>query len=176
MRPALYGARLEAAGAGTVRPGREATGFTLAGLRVTLHLSDGSSAEGDLLVGADGFRSIVRRQLHPTEGPPRSSRLVSVRGAVEDALDHLGGWTRSITSARESSRRSSVPVRPASTGSSRVPKDYCLAERRIPGRCSRTWRLGSSGHSGRSPRRRQSFAATGFSWIATRCPHGEPAW
>ena len=91
MRPALYGALLEAVGSETVRPGSEATGFTLAGPRVTLHLSDGTRAEGDLLVGADGFRSIVRRQLHPTEGPPRSSGLVSVRGAVDGALDHLGG-------------------------------------------------------------------------------------
>lgn len=91
MRPALYGALLEAAGSGIVRPGNEATGFTLTGPLVTLHLSDGSTAEGDLLVGADGFRSIVRRQLHPAEGPPRSSRLVSVRGAVEGALEHLAG-------------------------------------------------------------------------------------
>ena len=91
MRPALYGALLEAVGPETVSPGSEAAGFTVAGPLVTLHLSDGSSAEGDLLVGADGFRSIVRRQLHPTEGPPRSSRLVSVRGAVEGALAHLAG-------------------------------------------------------------------------------------
>ncbi len=91
MRPAVYGALLEAAGPGTVRPGSEATGFTVAGPRVTLHLSDGTRADGDLLVGADGVRSIVRRQLHPTEGPPRSSRLVSVRGAVEGALAHLAG-------------------------------------------------------------------------------------
>jgi 2-polyprenyl-6-methoxyphenol hydroxylase-like FAD-dependent oxidoreductase len=58
---------------------------------VTLHGRDGKLAEGDLLVGADGVGSVVRRALHPTEAPPRSSGLVSVRGAVHGALHHLGG-------------------------------------------------------------------------------------
>lgn len=90
MRPALYGALLDAVGAGTVSSGSEATGFTVTRQEVTLHLSDGSSAEGDLLVGADGVRSVIRRQLHPSEPPPRRSRIISVRGSVEGALANLG--------------------------------------------------------------------------------------
>jgi 2-polyprenyl-6-methoxyphenol hydroxylase-like FAD-dependent oxidoreductase len=91
MRPSLYGSLLEAADASSVAPGSEAAGFSVNGRGVTLHLADGTNAEGDLLVGADGVRSIVRRQLHPSDPPPRPSGIVSVRGAVEGALGHLGG-------------------------------------------------------------------------------------
>jgi 2-polyprenyl-6-methoxyphenol hydroxylase-like FAD-dependent oxidoreductase len=42
-------------------------------------------------VGADGVHSVIRRQLHPAEPPARPSRIVSVRGAVEGAVSHLGG-------------------------------------------------------------------------------------
>ena len=91
IRPALYGALLDAVVIDTVTAGSEATGFTVSGRRVTLHLANGGSADGDLLVGADGVRSIIRRQLHPTEPPPRPSRIVSVRGAVDGAVAHLGG-------------------------------------------------------------------------------------
>lgn len=91
MRPDLYGALLDAVGPDVVDAGNEATGFTMSKNRVTLHLAGGGSAEGDVLVGADGVHSIVRRQLHPSEPPPRPSRVVSVRGAVDGALAHLGG-------------------------------------------------------------------------------------
>jgi 2-polyprenyl-6-methoxyphenol hydroxylase-like FAD-dependent oxidoreductase len=90
MRTALYGALLDAVGIDAVTVGSEATGFTQRGGRVTLDLANGS-AEGDLLVGADGVRSVIRRQLHPAEPPARPCHVVSVRGAVEGAVSHLGG-------------------------------------------------------------------------------------
>jgi FAD-dependent urate hydroxylase len=91
LRSALYGSLLDVVGSDTVNAGSEATGFTVRGRRVTLHLSNGSSAEGDLLVAADGVRSVVRRQLHPAEPPARRSGIVSLRGAVDGAVSHLGG-------------------------------------------------------------------------------------
>ena len=39
------------------------TGFTEDAGGVTLHLADGSSAKGDLLLGADGIKSVVRSQI-----------------------------------------------------------------------------------------------------------------
>ena len=91
LRPALHGALLEAVGMDAVTFSSEATGFTVAGDRVTLQMAGGDVAEGDLLVGADGAGSVVRRTLHPSEPPPRSSGIVAVRGAVHGAVHHLGG-------------------------------------------------------------------------------------
>jgi 2-polyprenyl-6-methoxyphenol hydroxylase-like FAD-dependent oxidoreductase len=90
LRPALHGALLEAVGMDAVTLGSEATGFTVAGDRVTLRLAGGDVAEGDLLVGADGAGSVIRRALHPSEPLPRSSGIVAVRGAVHGAVHHLG--------------------------------------------------------------------------------------
>ena len=90
LRPALHGALLDAVGADAIASASEATGFTLNGDRVTLQLADGSIAEGDLLVGADGTGSAIRRSLHLSEPPPRDSGLVAVRGVVHGALHHLG--------------------------------------------------------------------------------------
>jgi 2-polyprenyl-6-methoxyphenol hydroxylase-like FAD-dependent oxidoreductase len=90
LRPALHGALLDAVGADAIALASDATGFTVNGDRVTLHLADGSKAEGDLLVGADGTGSVIRKALHPSEPPPRDSGLVAVRGAVHGAVRHLG--------------------------------------------------------------------------------------
>ena len=73
LRPVVHGALLEAVGEDTVTLGCEATGFSAAGDRATLRTADGDIAEGDLLVGADGAKSVIRRVLHPSEPPPRSA-------------------------------------------------------------------------------------------------------
>jgi 2-polyprenyl-6-methoxyphenol hydroxylase-like FAD-dependent oxidoreductase len=53
-------------------------------------MATGDVVEGNLLIGADGVGSVVRRALHPSESPPRSSGIVAVRGAVHGAVHHLG--------------------------------------------------------------------------------------
>lgn len=90
LRPALHGALLEAAGPDSITLGSDATGFTAAGDRLVLHTASGDDFEGDLLVGADGAGSIIRRTLHPSEPPARSAGIISVRGAVHGVLHHLG--------------------------------------------------------------------------------------
>jgi 2-polyprenyl-6-methoxyphenol hydroxylase-like FAD-dependent oxidoreductase len=49
----------------TVRPAARATGFERDGERVRLLLDDGSTADGDVLVGADGVYSAIRQTLMP---------------------------------------------------------------------------------------------------------------
>jgi salicylate hydroxylase len=49
----------------TIRPAARAVGFERDGDRVRVLLDDGSSAEGDVLVGADGVYSAIRRTLMP---------------------------------------------------------------------------------------------------------------
>jgi salicylate hydroxylase len=46
-----------------VRLNKRATGFAEDADGITLHFADGTSARGDLLVGADGLKSVVRRQI-----------------------------------------------------------------------------------------------------------------
>ena len=90
LRPALHGALLEAVAAGTLTLGTKVTGLSDHGDRVAAHLADGTTAEGDVLIGADGFGSVVRKALHPTEAAPRHSGIVAVRGGVHHAQQHLG--------------------------------------------------------------------------------------
>lgn len=90
LRPALHGALLDGVGPDAIQAGTEAVGFHQSDDRATLELRNGGTVDGDLLVGADGIGSVIRRQMHPSEAPPRSSRIVAVRGAVHGALHHLG--------------------------------------------------------------------------------------
>ena len=90
LRPALHGALLEAVGAETLTLNSQVTGFEVGRGRVAVRTAAGHTAEGDLLVGADGIGSVVRAALHPDERPPRSSGIGAVRGVVHGTVHHLG--------------------------------------------------------------------------------------
>lgn len=49
--------------ADVIRLNKRVTGFSETADGVTLNFADGSSARGDLLIGADGLKSVVRRQI-----------------------------------------------------------------------------------------------------------------
>jgi prepilin-type processing-associated H-X9-DG protein len=87
LRPALHGTLLDAFG--PVEVNREAVRFVRHRHGVDVTFADGSVASGDVLVGADGFHSGVRAQLHPAEPPPRPGRYFALRGA-SPAVDRLG--------------------------------------------------------------------------------------
>jgi 2-polyprenyl-6-methoxyphenol hydroxylase-like FAD-dependent oxidoreductase len=89
MRPVLHTALLDALGREAVIADSEAVGFET-GERVVLRLADGGTASGDILIGADGVASAIRKQLHPDEPPPRPSGYFALRGA-SPAVHLLGG-------------------------------------------------------------------------------------
>ena len=60
------------------------------GDRASVNLADGGSDVGDLLIGADGVGSVVRRYLHPDEPAPRPSGFSALRGVTFTARDALG--------------------------------------------------------------------------------------
>lgn len=127
LRPALHGSLLDAVGMDAIALSSAATGFTSLGDRVSLQLADGTSVEGDLLVGADGFGSVIRRALHPSEPPPRSSHIVAVRGAVHGAVHHLHGMAGVYYMGRGVE---SFLVRASETG---IYWALSLAEELVPG-------------------------------------------
>jgi 2-polyprenyl-6-methoxyphenol hydroxylase-like FAD-dependent oxidoreductase len=90
LRPALHGALLDAVGADAISLSARVTGFQQSDRRVSIQLNGATTADGDILIGADGAGSVLRSQLHPTETTPRHSGIVAVRGAVHGALHHLG--------------------------------------------------------------------------------------
>ncbi|ATB27006.1 FAD-dependent monooxygenase [Melittangium boletus] len=67
-RASLHGALHEALGAGIrVHLGARLSRFEEDGNGVVARFEDGREARGEVLVGADGLRSVVRAQLHPGE-------------------------------------------------------------------------------------------------------------
>ena len=90
LRPALHGALLDAVGADCIELNAEATAWRPTESGVAVSFAAGGEATGDVLVGADGIGSIVRRTLHGDEPPPQSSGYIAVRGVAHDAVQHLG--------------------------------------------------------------------------------------
>jgi 2,6-dihydroxypyridine 3-monooxygenase len=80
----IYRSLLDAFGTERYHFGREMVGFDNEPDRVTLHLVDGTSVEGDLLVCADGLSSTARSILMP-EVQPAYAGYVAWRGTTPEA-------------------------------------------------------------------------------------------
>jgi 2,6-dihydroxypyridine 3-monooxygenase len=80
----IYRALLEAFGPDGYHLGHEMTGFAIRAESVTLHLLDRPSAEGELLVCADGLASTARSILLP-EVLPKYAGYVAWRGTTPEA-------------------------------------------------------------------------------------------
>jgi 2-polyprenyl-6-methoxyphenol hydroxylase-like FAD-dependent oxidoreductase len=97
----LLNAVRERLGADTVRTGCFFTSFKQNNEKVIARFSDRRTGrqvetdEADVLVGADGIHSMVRRQLYPEEGAPHFGGQLMWRAAIE-ATPFLGGNTMVI--------------------------------------------------------------------------------
>lgn len=87
-RADLQSTLFDALGAGRVHLGKRCVGYEQGHDRVTTHFADGSTAQGDLLVGADGLHSAVRTQLLGAE-PPHYAGYTAWRGVASFAHEHL---------------------------------------------------------------------------------------
>jgi len=93
LRPALHGALLDAVGREQVQVESEVSDFLVTRDRVVVNLAGGGEADGDVLIGADGVASVIRRRLHPDEPPPRRSGHWAIRGVAYDVTHALGDLT-----------------------------------------------------------------------------------
>jgi 2-polyprenyl-6-methoxyphenol hydroxylase-like FAD-dependent oxidoreductase len=96
LRQALHGALLDATPAEDLALGSAGVGVERDGEGATLILAGGRRERGDILIGADGLGSAIRRHLHPADPPPRESGLCAVRGVVRGVTDTLGGLSGTI--------------------------------------------------------------------------------
>jgi 2-polyprenyl-6-methoxyphenol hydroxylase-like FAD-dependent oxidoreductase len=76
LRPALHGTLLDAVGSAALVLGRR--------------VEDPDGLQGDVVIGADGVASAIRRALHPGEPPPRPSGYHALRGVSHGVGDRLG--------------------------------------------------------------------------------------
>lgn len=88
LQGVLHQAVLERIGGGKVHPGHQLVEFSDDGSQVTARFErreghDDVVVTGDVLIGADGIHSTVRRKFYPDEGPPSWNGLMLWRGAVE---------------------------------------------------------------------------------------------
>jgi 2-polyprenyl-6-methoxyphenol hydroxylase-like FAD-dependent oxidoreductase len=90
LRPVIHGALLDAAGAANLVLSSDVAEAAATGDRARVRLTGGGSDEADVVIGADGVGSIVRRQLHPAEPPPSPSAFVAVRGVARGVAHQLG--------------------------------------------------------------------------------------
>ncbi|GAA1996523.1 FAD-dependent monooxygenase [Microbacterium pumilum] len=87
LRPQLYSRMLASIPEGILRTNTQVTSFDQDESGVRLDLADGSTLEADLLVGADGIDSLVRRTLWG-DAPKREHNLHIIGGfTFDDTLD-----------------------------------------------------------------------------------------
>ena len=90
LQQVLLDAVLERLGSDGVVLGHRCTGVSQDERGITAHFQAGPGEDGDSLpderadvvVACDGINSVVRRQLHPDEGPPRYSGVTMWRGVT----------------------------------------------------------------------------------------------
>jgi 2-polyprenyl-6-methoxyphenol hydroxylase-like FAD-dependent oxidoreductase len=89
LRSVLHGVLLDALGPEIVAFGSEAVDFGATPVGIALRLADGKTDTGDVLIGADGVGSVIRKRLHPGEPPPHPSGFCALRGVAYDVQRYL---------------------------------------------------------------------------------------
>ncbi len=85
LQKVLHNAAVERLGEGNIKTGHRLTSFEQndKGVSAQFETSDGDvTLSGDVLIGADGIHSSVRRHYHGDEGPPSWNGILMWRGAA----------------------------------------------------------------------------------------------
>lgn len=88
LRPALHSILMQAAGSDCLRLHSAVAAFRQESGKVVVTLEGGATESGDVLIGADGRGSLVRKFLHPHEPAAEPSGLFALRGVAQHAA-HL---------------------------------------------------------------------------------------
>ncbi|AUQ68993.1 flavin-dependent oxidoreductase [Phaeobacter inhibens] len=86
----LYHALLQRAGSSVLTTGARATSYDTSDQGVCLHLENGRTARGDLLIAADGIHSAIRAQMYPDEGAPIWNGRILWRATTRAPAFHGG--------------------------------------------------------------------------------------
>ena len=128
-------------GADAVRLGHRVTGFTQddGAATVTVEHADGtrSAVSGDVLVGADGVHSAVRRQLHPEAGRPHYTGYMMWRGTTVHP-PFLSGASMVRAGWLATGKLVAYPIREDADGNGSQLVNW-LAEVKGPERAQRDW-------------------------------------
>jgi 5-methylphenazine-1-carboxylate 1-monooxygenase len=124
LQKVIYDAVIARLGQGQVRNGLKLQGFLQDEGGVVAHFTDAKfgllseTVRGDVLIGADGIHSIVRRHFYPKEGRPSWQGLMLWRGAAE--------WPKFLTgrsmyiAGGMSAKIALYPIAPGATPNSRL--------------------------------------------------------
>jgi len=156
----LLDAVRERLGADAVRLGRRAVGAETDGGVARLHLADGSIAEADLVVGADGIHSALRARAYPGEGPPIWNKRVLWRGVTE-AEPYLGGAAM-VMAGHQDQKFVCYPIDPAAARHGRSLINW-IAELSFPERDA--WRREDWSRAGALDDFLPAFEDWRFGWL-----------
>jgi 2-polyprenyl-6-methoxyphenol hydroxylase-like FAD-dependent oxidoreductase len=140
LHAALREAVRERLGPGAVVLGAKCTGFAQDAGGVTLAFENGTTVRADAAVGCDGVHSVLRRLLHPHEGPVSWQGINMWRG-VTRAKPFLTGASMVIGGWLEVGKLVVYPIRNAIDAEGRQLLNW-VAEIQSPRNVMQDWNLG----------------------------------
>src|SRR5258706_734813 len=127
--------------------------------QVTVKFENGTSVQGDCLIGCDGIHSAVRKQLFPEEGPPAYQGINMWRGTTR-MKPFLGGASMAVAGWLAVGKMVIYPIRSQLDGEGKQLVNW-VAEIQSPRNVRQDWNLG-----GRIEDFYPTFENWPFHWLA----------
>jgi 2-polyprenyl-6-methoxyphenol hydroxylase-like FAD-dependent oxidoreductase len=156
LHEVLLEAARERLGGDAVRLGRKCVALEQDAEAVTVRFEDGSSERGATAIGCDGIHSVVRRILHPGEGPPAYQGIQMWRG-VTRARPYLSGASMAVAGWLEVGKMVIYPIRQLDDGRQLV---NWVAEIQSPRNVRQDWNL-----AGKLDDFYPTFSGWKFDWL-----------